>query len=65
MASTEAQKKASMRYDKANTKQIPIKLNVKTDADIIEWLAQQPSRQGYIKALIRADMAAKAGKQGE
>ena len=62
---TQAQRRAVARYNKANVKQVPLKLNVKTDADIIEWLAEQPSRQGYIKALIRADMAAKAGKQGE
>lgn len=45
------------RYDAANTAQIKIKLNLKTDADILDRLAQQESKQGYIKALIRADMA--------
>lgn len=45
------------RYDAANTTQVKIKLNLKTDADILDKLAQQESKQGYIKALIRADMA--------
>jgi len=27
-----------------------------TDADIVEWLNQQPKKQGYIKDLIRKDM---------
>lgn len=54
---TEAQKKASARYDAKMTKQLCIRLNKKTDADIIEWLSHQQSKQGYIKGLIRKDMA--------
>lgn len=30
-----------------------IKLNVKNDADIIEWLDRCENKQGYIKQLIR------------
>lgn len=56
---TEAQKRASAKYDAANTKQYHLKLNLTTDADIMEWLAKQESVQGYIKDLIRADMAKK------
>ena len=51
--STEAQIKASAKYDAKNTKLIPIKLNLKTDADILEWMDQQSNRQGAIKELIR------------
>lgn len=47
---------ASMKYDAKNTKDVRIKLNLNTDADILEWLEKQPNKQGYIKALIRADM---------
>ena len=54
---SEAQKRASEKYDKANTKQIMMKLNKGTDADILEKLASVPNVQGYIKELIRADMA--------
>ena len=35
-----------------------------TDADILAHLAKQPNKQGYIKALIRADIAAQE-KEGE
>ena len=44
------------KYDKANTKSYRLKLNKKTDADIIAWLEQVPNKQGYIKELIRKDM---------
>jgi len=37
-----------------------LKYNVHTDADIIAYLSKQPSIQGYIKQLIRADIAAHA-----
>ncbi len=50
-----AQKKASAKYDKDNTKGIYLKLNLKKDADIIEKLARVANVQGYIKNLIRAD----------
>lgn len=50
------QSKASMKYDKKNTKGLYLKLNLKTDADIIEHLAKQENTQGYIKELIRKDM---------
>ena len=53
---TEAQRRATVKYDAKNTKQYHLKLNLNTDADIIEWLNQQPSVQGYIKQLIREDM---------
>lgn len=33
-----------------------IKLNVKNDADIIEWLDRCVNKQGYIKLLIRDHM---------
>ena len=53
---TEAQRRATVKYDAKNTKQYHLKLNLNTDADIIEWLNQQPSVQGYIKQLIREDI---------
>ena len=53
--STEAQIRASRKYDKENTKSILLKLNKKTDADILEHLdnLQGHSKMGYIKELIR------------
>lgn len=55
---TEAQKRASMKYNAANTKQVIIRLNKRTDSDILETLAACENVQGYIKALIRADVSA-------
>lgn len=56
MTTTEAQKRAQAKYDKANTKQVIMKLNKITDADILEMLDQTPKVQGYIKQLIRDDI---------
>lgn len=50
--------KASVKYNKANVKQIKLNLNIKTDADIIQRLAECGNMQGYIKSLIRKDMEA-------
>jgi hypothetical protein len=44
------------RYDEQNTKQIRLKLNLKTDADILEKLSSVGNKQGYIKRLIREDI---------
>lgn len=52
---SEAQIKASERYDRLNTKQIILKLNKRTDADILEILENVGNKQGYIKSLIRQD----------
>ena len=56
---TEAQKKANAKYDASHTKQIMLKLNKKSDADILEKLEQTGNKQGYIKGLIREDIAKK------
>jgi len=47
------------QYDRENTRRINLKLNNKTDADIIAQLEKlKPSEgiQGYLKRLIREDM---------
>jgi hypothetical protein len=54
---TESQKRASAKYDAANTIRISLKLNLTTDADIIRRLEQSCNKQGYIKELIRKDMS--------
>ena len=54
---TEAQNRAVAKYDAANTTQIHLKLNDKTDADILARLEEVESKQGYIKRLIREDIA--------
>ena len=53
---TEAKRQAIKRYDAKSTKQIHLKLNLNTDADILSHLEQQENVQGYIKELIRRDM---------
>lgn len=47
------------RYDAVNTTQLKLKLNLKTDTDILKKLEEVGNKQGYIKALIRADIASK------
>lgn len=53
MTVSKSQIKAQAKYDKANTIQIKLKLNKKTDADIIKYLSDCNNKQGTIKALIR------------
>ena len=52
-----AQIRANEKYDKVHTTGVYLKLNNETDKDILEYLASVPNRQGYIKQLIRQDMA--------
>ena len=52
----ESTKRAIAKYDAANTVQLKLKLNKKTDADILARLEKSGNKQGYIKKLIRADM---------
>lgn len=53
---SDAQIRAGAKYDAEHTKQITLKLNKTTDADILAKLAATGNAQGYIKALIRADL---------
>lgn len=53
MKTSKAKIAASNRYNKANTKIYCFRFNKKTDADIIEILEKQKSKQGFIKSLIR------------
>jgi hypothetical protein len=62
MTVTDAQYRAQKRYDAAHTKQFQMKLSLIHDADILEWLGQQESKQGSIKSLIRKDI--KESKKG-
>lgn len=47
---------AKTAWDAANTRKVVLKLNRRTDADILEKLDSVQSKQGYIKALIRKDL---------
>ena len=49
-------------YDEMHTRQVKLKLNKKTDADILEWISSRrynrsTSVQGEIKRLIRQEIA--------
>lgn len=50
---------ATPQYDRENTRRINLKLNNRTDADIIQRLESVKGSegiQGYLKRLIRADI---------
>ena len=53
MTRTEIQSK----YDSKNCRNFTLKFNLKYDADVIKKLDNVPSRNGYIKELIRQDLA--------
>lgn len=57
---SDAQKRASAKYDAANTVQFKMKLNKTRDADILSHLETVGNKQGYVKELIRDDI--KSGK---
>lgn len=59
-----AHTKAQAKYDKENRRVYGFRLHNTLDADIIEKLASVPSMQGYIKQLIREDIA-RAGNESE
>ena len=53
---SEAKRRCNAKYDRNNTKQIHLKLNINTDGDILRYLSKKENIQGYIKSLIREDM---------
>ena len=62
----EEQRRADQQnwYDEMHTEQVKLKLNRKTDKDILDWLWKQrldrnTSMQGEIKRLIREEIARK------
>ena len=50
-----SQSRASNKYNKDNTITICLRLNKKTDADVIATLNSVTNKTGYIKNLIRND----------
>lgn len=49
--------RAITKFTKEKTVSVNLRLNKNTDADIIAKLETVDSKMGYIKALIRADIA--------
>lgn len=56
---SEAQKRAVLKYDAKNTKQYHLKLNLTTDAALIEYLDSSGNIQGTIKAALIEYMSRK------
>ena len=54
---SDAQLRATAKYEAENTKRFTVKVNKRTESDILEALTKQESMQGYIKRLIREDIA--------
>lgn len=48
---------AQARYHAAHTTRVAIRFVHSTDKDILDHLEKQPNKAGYIKSLIRADIA--------
>jgi len=57
MKTKEYDYRATQKYIKENLRNISLMCNKKYDDDILVWLDSQDNKQGYLKALIRADMA--------
>lgn len=53
MKTTDAQMRATMKYEKANIRRVVLKLNKNTDQDIIAFLEAQKSVNGEIKRILR------------
>lgn len=59
---TERKKTPQERYAAKNKKQFKIDCIITTEQDIIKKLESVPNKAGYIKNLIRADIAASKEK---
>lgn len=52
---TDAQYRAAQKYKREKVKRITVDFSP-VEAELWEHIQNQPNKQGYIKALIRADM---------
>lgn len=48
--------KRQNEWNKANVTRINVPFTHSTEQELLDWLNKQPSKAGYIKSLIRADM---------
>lgn len=53
--------KYTKKYDSNNTVKVSLKLNIGTDADIIDYLNTLDNKQGTIKKLIRQEIERSQG----
>ncbi len=54
---SESNYRASQKYQKEKCRKITLLLNKKIDEDLLVWLDSQENKSGYLKKLIREDMA--------
>lgn len=54
---SDAQVRATLKYEAANIKRYTFKVNKKTEPDIYEKVESVESFNGYLKRLIREDIA--------
>lgn len=57
---SEQRNKWSQKYHAGHIKQVKFGFSIEHDADILAFLDSLPNKQGYIKSLIRADIATRA-----
>lgn len=65
---SESQLRAGQKYDSKMAYRIGVKLNIKTDSTLIKWFeenAEKEGKQGYIKRLIREDIARRDKQQAD
>ena len=60
----EREKTAQERWLKANSVNLNIRLMIRTEQDIIERLDEVGNKAGYIKRLIREDIARQEKSEG-
>jgi len=53
---SDARIRANAKYNKENTKNVVLHLNINTDKDILDHLDGKENKTGYIKDLIRDDI---------
>lgn len=63
MAMTDAQKRAQRNYVRKSVRQIALRF-YPSESDLWEWLQAQDNKQGYLKGLVRADMAKNMERHG-
>ena len=59
---SEKRKQYEIDYIKQNQRQFMLKVNRKTDHDMVDWLESQENVQAYLKDLIRKDMESRTNK---
>lgn len=62
MPTTDAQKRATMKYQKKAMTAMTIRFHNKSDAEVLNKLSEQENKTDYIRQLILADIAKEQGK---